>query len=200
MRHIIVIILLFVLPVLHAKDACAQYDDTTYVTVDSSVEEENGDEEDQLTTDSTRKYERLYMDENKLKSLRRKKEFKYEDIDSANAANMKPEATSSNPFKGFDASIFLWVLAAFSVIVLILQFSNISMRQLLSPGKSSSSKKRVNELNENIHEIDYDQDIKEAIAAGNYSLAVRLLYLQTLKTLSDNALIKWNINKTNGSI
>jgi hypothetical protein len=50
---------------------------------------------------------------------------------------------------------------------------------------------------ENIHEIDFDTEIEKAIAVHNYRYAVRLLYLKSLKQLSDSGLINWQINKTN---
>jgi len=52
-------------------------------------------------------------------------------------------------------------------------------------------------LDENIHTINFEEAIQQAVDGGNYRLAVRLLYLQSLKTLSDRGLINWQINKTN---
>ncbi|RZL38124.1 MAG: DUF4129 domain-containing protein [Pedobacter sp.] len=50
---------------------------------------------------------------------------------------------------------------------------------------------------ENIHEISFDDEIENTLQSGNYRLAVRLLYLQTLKHLSDSSMIDWLPNKTN---
>jgi hypothetical protein len=52
---------------------------------------------------------------------------------------------------------------------------------------------------ENIHDINFDGAIEEAISKHNYRLAVRLLYLKCLKQLSDASLIKWQPEKTNNS-
>jgi len=52
---------------------------------------------------------------------------------------------------------------------------------------------------ENIHDINFDNAIEEAINKHNYRLAVRLLYLKCLKQLSDASLIKWQPEKTNSS-
>ena len=52
---------------------------------------------------------------------------------------------------------------------------------------------------EDIHGIDFEKEISDAVTADNYRLAVRLLYLQTLKKLSDAGLIAWRIDKTNFS-
>lgn len=63
--------------------------------------------------------------------------------------------------------------------------------------RSRSAPLDYSELDENIHEIDFANDIERAASAGNYKLAVRLHYLRTLKQLSDNGLIDWQPNKTN---
>lgn len=52
---------------------------------------------------------------------------------------------------------------------------------------------------ENIHEISFDQEIEKAMAQHNYKLAVRLLYLRSLKQLSDAGLIHWQTDKTNSA-
>ncbi len=50
---------------------------------------------------------------------------------------------------------------------------------------------------DNIYHIDFDNEIERAIASANYRWAVRVLYLQSLKTLADAGLIDWKPNKTN---
>ena len=47
-------------------------------------------------------------------------------------------------------------------------------------------------------EMHYEGPTKEeALAAGNFSLAVRLYYLQVIKTLSEQNAIAWSREKTN---
>lgn len=50
---------------------------------------------------------------------------------------------------------------------------------------------------ENIHDISFENGINDAVANGDYRLAIRLLYLQNLKLLSDKNLIEWLPGKTN---
>lgn len=52
---------------------------------------------------------------------------------------------------------------------------------------------------EDINAIDFDDELEKAIAQNNYRLAVRLLYLRSLKQLSDLQLIHWQIDKTNSA-
>jgi len=49
---------------------------------------------------------------------------------------------------------------------------------------------------ENIHGIDFIKELSVALDCSDYRLAIRLLYLQTLRLLSDNKLIDWQIHKT----
>lgn len=55
----------------------------------------------------------------------------------------------------------------------------------------------MSELDENIHQLDFEKLIREAILAGLFASAVRLFYLKTLKQLSDKNLINWQPGKTN---
>lgn len=52
---------------------------------------------------------------------------------------------------------------------------------------------------EDINAIDFDDELEKALAQHNYRLAVRLLYLHSLKQLSDLQLINWQIDKTNSA-
>lgn len=52
-------------------------------------------------------------------------------------------------------------------------------------------------LDENIHEMDFNALIEEAIQQELYRKAVRLLYLHTLKELADKHYIVWRREKTN---
>lgn len=49
---------------------------------------------------------------------------------------------------------------------------------------------------ETIYGVDFDNEISNAVGRGDYQLAVRLVYLQTLKYLSDYKLIDWQTYKT----
>ncbi|WP_447640928.1 MULTISPECIES: DUF4129 domain-containing protein [Chitinophagaceae] len=50
---------------------------------------------------------------------------------------------------------------------------------------------------ENIHKINFEEKIAEAIRTGKYRLAIRLRYLYILKILDDKGAIKWQSGKTN---
>lgn len=52
-------------------------------------------------------------------------------------------------------------------------------------------------LDEYIHETDLERYLREALAASNWPLAVRLYFLQTIKQLSEKEAIVWSKDKTN---
>ncbi|QCR22687.1 DUF4129 domain-containing protein [Pontibacter sp. SGAir0037] len=52
---------------------------------------------------------------------------------------------------------------------------------------------------ENIHEMDFEGMLAEAIQQQDYRRAIRLYYLQSLKTLTDSTFIHWTPGKTNRS-
>lgn len=54
-----------------------------------------------------------------------------------------------------------------------------------------------NDLNEDIHAINFETSIAEFERTGNYRFAVRYRFLQLLKKLADKNIIDWNTEKTN---
>ncbi len=56
----------------------------------------------------------------------------------------------------------------------------------------------LEKIEDNLEEAELENPIKQAIAAGNYSMAIRLYYLTILKELSLQKKIKWKKDKTNG--
>ncbi|MES2732458.1 MAG: DUF4129 domain-containing protein [Bacteroidota bacterium] len=89
----------------------------------------------------------------------------------------------------------LYLLCAVVVCYVILKLTQTDLRSIF--GKKAESAPDYETADENIHELDFDTLIAEAIARQHYSRAVRLFYLQSLKHLTDRHLIDWRINKTN---
>ncbi len=56
----------------------------------------------------------------------------------------------------------------------------------------------IENLEDNIHNADFDDLLDQAVNRGEYKLAVRIFYLRTIKQLSDKEFIKWKREKTNG--
>ena len=92
-----------------------------------------------------------------------------------------------------------WILYALFVgagVFIVLRLLDIDFTAMLgrSPRRAALA---YDTMAENIHEVDFATRLAEAEAAGNWRLAVRLGYLQLLKTLADGGLINWQPDKTN---
>jgi hypothetical protein len=127
-------------------------------------------------------YYKRYMD-----SLLRATQFKVQ----------KPRRSVNLDGAGFFSSIFgviFWIIAIglFGYLVYRLFLSNSSF--LTRNRKNIASDIAVVE-EENAN--DPDSLLRNAIKSGNYRLAVRYLYLQSLKRLSEKKFIEINTNKTN---
>ena len=81
------------------------------------------------------------------------------------------------------------------VVYLVIKLIGLDLKLLTR--KSKPVEVPFSETLENIHEIDFDEQLNIALQNKNYRLVVRLLYLKTLKQLTDKNLIDWQPEKTN---
>jgi len=87
----------------------------------------------------------------------------------------------------FFIGVILWV---------ILKLLNIEVKDIFY-GTSASSKMKLKLSEENIHDLDFDKLISQAVQKEEYRDAVRLIFLFSLKKLSDANQIQWQPGKTN---
>ncbi|MVN21202.1 DUF4129 domain-containing protein [Mucilaginibacter arboris] len=88
------------------------------------------------------------------------------------------------------------ILGAGALVFMVLKLMGMDMMQIFT-GKTSTVEIPYQESIENIHEISFEEEIEKAISNRNFRLAVRLLYLNCLKKLSDAGAIQWKADKTN---
>jgi len=98
--------------------------------------------------------------------------------------------------KGITGEVINYLLIAFTFIAIIYVIYRKEIKGLFTKNKNIESIKSFERI-EDIHSIDYDKLIEQAIENKNYRYAVRLNYLRTLKILSDKELINWKPDKTN---
>src|SRR5579875_1299528 len=115
----------------------------------------------------------------------------------------KKEPVKNEPRKSifqtswFNTLFWIFLIGIFlALIIWFLSTSNISLFRKSSK-KIEQAQTEEELTTENIFELNYEQEIKKAIAAQNYRLAVRLFYLRTLKELSERNLINYTHEKTN---
>lgn len=92
--------------------------------------------------------------------------------------------------------IILYTIA-FAALVLIVYYFIKSDRVGLFTKKAKETSLGLDFTEEDIHLVDFDKLISDAITKGEYRLAVRYLYLKSLKELSLKGLINWRPDKTN---
>ena len=62
---------------------------------------------------------------------------------------------------------------------------------------SNNSSITPDDLESRIHETDLEKHLRDALARGEYNLAVRIHYLQIIRALSEKKYIRWSKEKTN---
>jgi hypothetical protein len=99
-------------------------------------------------------------------------------------------------YRWFRNLLWIIILTSFCGVVLwYLISSNILLFR--KKVKAFGSTDDTEEGGDNIFERDYEKELAEATTAGNFRLAIRLLYLRTLKSLSDNGVIDYRFGRTN---
>jgi hypothetical protein len=99
-------------------------------------------------------------------------------------------------FFGIIMQYLLIGLGVAALVFLIFKLAGIDVLNVIRR-KSMSETIPYDESVENIYAIDFNAEVDKAVSQQNYRLAVRLLYLRSLRQLADAGLIHWDINKTN---
>lgn len=94
-------------------------------------------------------------------------------------------------------SIIIIIIIVVVIILVILKLMGVKFKTLF--GKKKMDTPEIDIYTENVHAMNFDSLINNALKNKDYRLAVRFLYLKNLKLLSDKNIIKWNVNKTNYS-
>ena len=88
------------------------------------------------------------------------------------------------------------------VIILVIAFAISKILRgnfsgILTKNKKSGNGNGLEYGLDNIHEIDFEKEIKTAVKEQNFRLATRFLYLKLLKVLNEIEYINWQPGKTN---
>jgi len=133
-----------------------------------------------------------------VKKLKEEDAFWY--VDKAFNQKKKPEETKKTytPFgqqTWFKTLVWLIIIGAFvTFLVTYLSGSNIN---LFRKKNVITTEHDSEEMPEDIFAINYQKEIDKAAATGNYRLAVRLMFLQLLKNMSERNIINYKQDKTN---
>ncbi len=137
--------------------------------------------------------------DNIIKSLKEKDEFWYADL--ADNSRKKPEELNKEQKTPLGMQpwfiTLLWVLIIGGFVFFLITYlasSNVGLfrkKNFVVPEEESET------MPEDIFSINYQKEIDKAAAAGNYRLAVRLMFLRLLKNMSEKDLINYKQSKTN---
>lgn len=88
------------------------------------------------------------------------------------------------------------LLGASALIFLVYKLLGMNIMHIFGK-QSRSDQTQLMDPADNIHVIDFDTELNQAIESNNFKSAIRLLYLKSLKELTDKQYIDWQPGKTN---
>jgi hypothetical protein len=97
----------------------------------------------------------------------------------------------------FPIDWLLYIFCAAMILFAILKLMGVSISGLFRRDETAADVGMQQVMEQAIHEINFEEEISKAQQSRDFRLAVRLLYIFTLKRLTDAGLIHWNPGKTN---
>jgi hypothetical protein len=197
-KHIFSFLLCFaIVSFTHAQD-----NDTTYysdTTIETSVGVVPTEEADKNLLDSNITLPSIdprTVPDTAIERLKKDDAFWY-----VNTLPKRAKEKTERPSKGILFSKWfgdlMWVLIIICFVAALIWFLASSNIQLFRKRSSAITSIEQEEISEDIFAIDYDKEIRKAVDNKNFSLAIRLHYLQLLLMLSNKGLIHYTHEKTN---
>lgn len=90
--------------------------------------------------------------------------------------------------------LILYGIGLAVLVAVVMMILKVDAFKVLYSGQGGT---RYQVFTENIHEMNFDALLQEALGRKDYRAAIRLLFLQALKLLSDHQHIHWQSGKTN---
>lgn len=134
-----------------------------------------------------------------LKRLQKDDAFWYANYAFEEEKKKKADEEAQIPFTEtalFQTILWLIIIGGFVAFVIIyLGNNNVSLFRKANKTIGTDGEGDIE--TDNIFEINYQKEIDKAVSNGNYRLAVRLMFLQTLKNLSAKKIIDYKQDRTN---
>lgn len=93
-------------------------------------------------------------------------------------------------------NVLIGVVCLAALIYVVLRLLRVDALQMFYRRHERGAMK-MTVIEEDIHQMDFDKLLDNALRTNDYRLAIRLIFLQSLKILSDRHLIAWQPGKTN---
>ncbi|HTF16456.1 MAG TPA: DUF4129 domain-containing protein [Chryseolinea sp.] len=196
--------LVFVLMMLVSLCASAQKSDSLETSVDTTAASVFEDKPDDKAIADTMAVTVRNFNGQALQELKADQELQYGDGPTVGESLWKRflrwigefiEALMESATTTHWGRFFAYTFLLISLIVIILMVLKVNAYRVFYGDAASPVPHRT--LDENIHEMDFERLIQEAVANQDYRLGVRLLFLSALKLLSDKNHIHWTQGKTN---
>jgi len=91
----------------------------------------------------------------------------------------------------------MWLIIVCSFIAILIWYLSVSNAGIFRRRPVMLANEDDGIISDDIFEISYSKEINKAISAGNHRLAVRLMFLQLLKNLSERNIIDYTQDRTN---
>lgn len=93
-------------------------------------------------------------------------------------------------------NLVIYIIAAIAIVVVIMMLLKVNAFKVFYSG-ADKGQQTYSVFHENIHEMNFESLIQQAVEKKEFRLATRLIFLNALKILSDKHLIDFNPGKTN---
>lgn len=153
------------------------------------------------------KKEKDFWYANAIEKFKTKQRAYFELVDSIKKSSSNEAAPPSKPQESFDdegimiAPIIQYLILGAAIIIFlgaIIYFLSTNKVGFFAPAnKNIDEQPEETDLGENIFVLPYQDLLNKAVKDKNYRLATRILYLQTLKILAENGIIKFSPDATN---
>jgi len=140
---------------------------------------------------------------NRIKEMKEESDFWYANTETEKEKQPEVKSGSSDPVyvplgrrNWFQSLLWVIIIAVFvAAIMWYLMSSNVG---LFSKKDVAVAGAESEELSlEDIFAINYQKELQKAEEAGNYRLAIRLMFLRALKIMSEKNIIRYQQDKTN---
>ena len=92
--------------------------------------------------------------------------------------------------------VLMYSMGAIALIIIIMALLKVNAFRLFR-GNADHGKFKYNVFHDNIHEMDFEKLIQDAVDKKEFRIGTRLIFLYALKLLSEKHLIQWQAGKTN---
>lgn len=136
------------------------------------------------------------LNDNARRSMQDDEDFWYANavFKKAKEKERKERDESTPRFDFFNGLLWMVIIGGFiAFLVIYLSHSNVRLFR----SSRSIEKEESDVETDDIFTIPYQKEIDKAVGAGNYRLAVRLLFLRLLRQLSEKNMIQYTQDRTN---